>query len=215
MDNKRRLLLATVFCYYMYFAQSVARNIYNTLTPFIVDHYGTSLTESSVFTIAENVGYVLIMYIVTVVADRIDKAWLLFGLSSVYSVILLYMGNGPTFLFFLLSLFITGMLGRYMDTTCTAYISDLYGENRNRYMSLLLILFYIGSTIAPNLNTYLIETLNKKWHMSYSVAGLIMAVGSILYLLFLIFVKKPELAVKRNTSNSEKKISAITLLKKE
>ena len=212
-SEKRRLLLATAFCYYMYFAQSVARNIYNTLTPFIVDHYGTSLTESSVFTIAENIGYVLIMYIVTVVADRIDKAWLLFGLSAVYSLMLLYMGKGPSFLFFLLSLFITGMLGRYMDTTCTAYISDLYGENRNRYMSILLILFYIGSTLAPNLNTYLIEALNRKWHISYAVAGFIMAVGSILYLLFLIFVKKPELAVKRARSNIEKKISAITLLK--
>ena len=124
---RSQLLLATAFCYFFYFAQSVARNVYNTLTPFIVDHYGTSLTESSVFTIAENVGFVVIMYIVTVVADRIDKAWLLFGLGSVYSVILLVMGNSPSFLLFVSSLFITGMIGRYMDTTCTAYISDLYG----------------------------------------------------------------------------------------
>ena len=208
-----RLLLATAFCYYFYFAQSVARNVYNTLSPFVVEHYGTSLTQSSVFTMAENIGYVLIMYIVTVVADRIDKAWLLLGLGSIYSIILLYMGKGPSFLLFLLSLFITGMLGRYMDTTCTAYISDLYGENRNRFMSMLLILYYIGTTLAPNLNTYLIEVLNRKWHTSYIVAGTIMAAGCLLYIFFLIFIKKPEVAVKRNTGGNEKKISAAVLLK--
>ena len=213
-NSKTRLILATVFCYYFYFAQSVARNIYNTLSPFVVNHYGTSLTQSSVFTIAENIGYVLIMFIVTVVADRLDKAWLLIGLGSVYSIILLYMGKGPSFLLFLLSLFITGMLGRYMDTTCTAYISDLYGENRNRFMSILLIIYYIGSTLAPNLNTFLIEKLNMKWHSSYVVSGAIMAFGCIFYILFLVFIKKPEVTVKRSTtSNSEKKISAAVLIK--
>ncbi len=209
-----RLVLATAFCYFFYFAQSVARNVYNTLTPFIIDHYGTSLTESSVFTIAENIGFVVIMYIVTVVADRIDKAWLLFGLGSVYSVILLIMGNSPSFLLFVSSLFITGMIGRYMDTTCTAYISDLYGENRNRYMSLLLILFYIGSTLAPNLNTFIIEVIGQKWYVTYVVAGVLMGTGSILYLVFLLTVKKPATAVsKQSARNEQKKISALALIK--
>ena len=211
---RSQLLLATAFCYFFYFAQSVARNIYNTLTPFIVDHYGTSLTESSVFTIAENVGFVVIMYIVTVVADRIDKAWLLFGLGSVYSVILLVMGNSPSFLLFVSSLFITGMIGRYMDTTCTAYISDLYGENRNRYMSFLLILFYIGSTLAPNLNTLIIEVIGQKWYVTYIIAGILMGTGSFLYLVFLLTVKKPATAVsKAAAKNTQKKVSALTLIK--
>ena len=211
--NKTQLLLATAFCYYFYFAQSVARNIYNTLTPFIVDQYGTSLTQSSVFSIAENIGYVLIMYIVTVVADRIDKAWLLLGLGSIYSVILIYMGQGPSFIFFLLSLFITGMLGRYMDTTCTAYISDLYGQNRNRYMSILLIIFYIGSTLAPNLNTIIIEGLKENWYLSYWISGVLMVTGCVLYILFLITIKKPEVTVKITGNHEQNKISAVTLLK--
>ncbi len=213
-SKRTRLVLATAFCYFFYFAQSVARNVYNTLTPFIIAHYGTSLTESSVFTIAENIGFVVIMYIVTVVADRIDKAWLLFGLGSVYSVILLVMGNSPSFLLFVSSLFITGMIGRYMDTTCTAYISDLYGENRNRYMSLLLILFYVGSTLAPNLNTFIIEVIGQKWYVTYVIAGVLMGTGSILYLVFLLTVKKPATAVSKQTArNEQKKISALTLIK--
>lgn len=214
-DKKKylQLLFATGFCYYFYFAQSVARNVYNTLTPFVVDHYGTSLTQSSIFTIAENVGYVVIMYIVTVVADRLDKSYLLLGLGAVYSVMLLVMGRGPSFVLFILSLFITGMLGRYMDTTCTAYISDLYGENRNKYMSILLILYYIGSTLAPNLNTLIIETLKLKWYTTYVVAGWIMAICCIGYLLFLITIKKPEVAIKTRNTDEQKKISALTLLK--
>lgn len=212
-NMNQQLILATAFCYFYYFAQSVARNVYNTLTPFIVDFYGTSLTQSSVFTIAENIGYVVIMFLVTIVADRIDKAWLLFGLGSIYSVMLLIMGNGPSFLLFLTSLFITGMLGRYMDTTCTAYISDLYGENRNRYMSILLILFYIGSTLAPNLNTLLIEVMGKNWYTSYIVSGILMGIGSIFYLVFLLTVKKPETAIRIKTRDKQKKMNAITLLK--
>ena len=211
---RTQLILATAFCYFFYFAQSVARNVYNTLTPFVVDHYGTSLTQSSVFTIAENIGYVVIMYVVTVVADRIDKAWLLFGLSAVYSVMLLVMGNGPSFLLFLASLFITGMIGRYMDTTCTAYISDLYGDDRNRYMSFLLILYYIGTTLAPNLNTFIIEVIGQKWYVTYIVAGFLMGAGSLLYLVFLLTVKKPPLAIRERTRESgQKKISALTLIR--
>lgn len=212
-NYKAQLYFATALCYFFYFSQSVARNIFNTLTPFIVDHYGTSLTQSSVFTIAENIGYVLIMFIVTLVADRIDKAWLLFGLGAVYSLILLFLGKGPSFILFLLSLFITGMLGRYMDTTCTAYISDLYGENRNRYMSILLILFYIGSTLAPNINTFLIESLHQKWYLSYLISGFLMGTCCILHLLFLVTIKKPDVAINKEIKKKQQKISIITLLK--
>ncbi len=212
-NYKTQLLLATALCYFFYFSQSVSRNIFNTLTPFIVDHYGTSLTQSSVFTIAENIGYVLIMFIVTLVADRIDKAWLLFGLGAVYSLILLFMGKGPSFILFLLSLFITGMLGRYMDTTCTAYISDLYGENRNRYMSILLILFYIGSTLAPNINTFLIEYLHKKWYLSYLISGILMGICCLLHLVFLLTIKKPDVAIKESVKQKQQRISIFTLLK--
>ena len=51
--EKRRLAAATAFCFFFYFAQSLARNVYGTLSPFLVEHYHTSLSESSLFTMAE------------------------------------------------------------------------------------------------------------------------------------------------------------------
>ena len=80
-------------------------------------------------------------------------------------------------------------------------------------MSILLILYYIGSTLAPNLNTLIIETLKLKWYTTYVVAGWIMAICCIGYLLFLITIKKPEVAIKTRNTDEQKKISALTLLK--
>ena len=193
--EKTRLLFATGFCFFYYFAQSVARGVYGTLSPFLIEHYDKSLTESSLFNMAENIGFITIMLLVTLIADRIDKAWLMGGLGTIYTVILLFMGRGPSFTLFLVMLFITGMLGRYMDTTCTAYISDLYGERRNQYMSLLLIMFYIGSTLAPNLNTLVIEVWGKQWYLSYLISGLLMGVGTVLYFVYMGVIKKPVLAI--------------------
>ena len=193
--EKTRLLFATAFCFFFYFAQSVARGVYGTLSPFLIDYYDKTLTESSLFNMAENIGFITIMLLVTLIADRIDKAWLMGGLGAIYTVILLFMGQGPSFTLFLGMLFITGMLGRYMDTTCTAYISDLYGERRSQYMSLLLIMFYIGSTLAPNLNTLVIEVWGRQWYLSYLISGLLMGVGTVLYFVYMGVIKKPVLAI--------------------
>ena len=211
--RKLQLTLATFFCYFYYFSQSVARSIFGTLTPFIVEHYGVSLTESSVFSMAESIGFIVIMLFVTVVADRIDKAWLLAVLGTIYAAILLVMGKGPGLALFVISLFITGMLGRYMDTTCTAYISDLYGENRSRFMSILLIIYYIGSTLAPNLNTFLIENRKLPWFTSYQVSGILMGVCTILCLIYLFTIKKPEVTFQRKKSKDGKRVSPLQLLK--
>ena len=37
--EKTRLLFATAFCFFFYFAQSVARGVYGTLSPFLIDYY--------------------------------------------------------------------------------------------------------------------------------------------------------------------------------
>ena len=189
--EKKQLLNATVFTFFFYFAQSVARNIYNTLTPFIVAHYGTSLTESSLFSMAENIGFIAIMLLVTLTGDKRDKGGILLGVCAAYGAVLLLMGRGPSMTVMLLCLFITGMLGRYVDTLCTAYISDLYGERRANYMSWLLVMFYVGSTLAPNLNTLLIETAGLPWYTSYTLSGILMTAGSVLFLVTLLTLGRP------------------------
>jgi len=214
--EKTRLLFATGFCFFYYFAQSVARGVYGTLSPFLIEYYDKSLTESSLFNMAENIGFITIMLLVTLIADRIDKAWLMGGLGTIYTVILLLMGRGPSFTLFLVMLFITGMLGRYMDTTCTAYISDLYGERRNQYMSLLLIMFYIGSTLAPNLNTLVIEVWGKQWYLSYLISGLLMGVGTVLYFVYMGVIKKPVLAIdapKKTDDAPQQRLGIFQLLR--
>ena len=212
--EKRRLAAATAFCFFFYFAQSLARNVYGTLSPFLVEHYHTSLSESSLFTMAENVGFIAVMLLVTVIADRLDKAWLMFGLSAVYGAVLLFMGTAPSLTLFLVTLVITGMLGRYMDTLCTAYISDLYGERRSSYMSWLLVIFYVGSTLAPNLNTLIIEGLGKPWNVTYLVCGTVMAGGAALFLADLLLLKKPVTATERiREKSSGGKVSVLDIVK--
>lgn len=213
--GKKQLVSATFFCFFFYFAQSVARNIYGTLSPFLVEHYGTSLTESSLFSMAENIGFIAIMLLVTLIADRLDKAWLLFGICATYGAVLLVMGTGPSLAVMLAMLFITGMLGRYVDTLCTAYISDLYGDRRAAYMSWLLVIFYAGSTLAPNLNTLLIQVLGKPWNVSYTVSGVLMGAGAVLFLVCLLLFGRPApaAAVSAAKAAGGKKAKIVDLLR--
>ena len=95
LSNQNKIWVATVFCFLFMFAEALTGNIFSTLQPFIIEHYGTSLTESSLFSMSGQIGHLLIMYLIMIISDRIDKVKLLAVLGLFLGACSLGIGTAP------------------------------------------------------------------------------------------------------------------------
>ncbi len=205
LNNRNKILIVTGFCFGFMFAEALISNIYSTLQPFIIEHYGTSLTESSLFSMSGQIGHLLIMYIIMLISDRIEKTKLLVALGTALGFCALLVGTAPSKIELILLLAVLTMLESYLDNTCTAYVSNMWGDQRAHYIGLMFVLFVVGSSVAPNLNSFIIEDMGKGWNVSYTVTGLICLGVTGLFAVVILLMKEPELAVSVQPWNSEKK----------
>jgi len=201
-NNKARIRIFMVYSCIMMFAFSLSSSMYSSLAPFIIRHYGATLTESSLFTISSSIGNLLINLLIIRMADRYDKARLLAVLCFVITAALLTIGSAPVMGVYLIANCVNGMVGYWIDNLTTAYVSDLYGEQRGRYIGILYTLFAVGSAVAPTFNTIVLELLHLDWSGSYKITGFFFLLTAISYLLILILVKQP--VIGQQTAEEEK-----------
>lgn len=193
VSNETAITIATVFCFLIMAGRGMDTSIYNTLQPFIIDYFGTSLTKSSLFSTAESIGHLLINYVIMKLADRFDKVSALGGLVVLLGAVMLGIGSAPTMAVFVLLKFMQGMLSPFMDNVCTAYTSDLHSKNRSTSVGSLFMLFSLAAALMPSYNTFVVETLSLPWFMSYRGVGYYLVLIGVLFLIsFFILFKKPE-----------------------
>lgn len=207
-------MVATGFCFAFMFAEALTGNIFSTLQPFIIEHYGTSLTESSLFSMSGQVGHLLIMYVIMVISDRLDKVKLLGALGLALGLCAIAIGTAPAMMPLVLLLAARTMLESYLDNTCTAYISNMWGDRRAHYIGLMFVLFVVGMSIAPNLNSFLIEDMNLGWSASYTVTGILCLAVTALFAVIMLTMGRPELEAHLEPwGNGKKKLSVREMLK--
>ena len=95
MTNEKKIRVYMFFCCVMMFAFSLSSSMYSSLAPFIITHYGISLTESSLITISSSVGNLLINLLIIRMADKYDKGRLLAVLCFIAAASLLISGGAP------------------------------------------------------------------------------------------------------------------------
>ena len=202
-----------IYCCVMMFAFSLSSSMYSSLAPFIITHYGATLTESSLFTVSSSIGNLLINLLIIRMADRYNKGKLLAVLCFIISAALLVIGAAPTMGIYLIANCINGMVGYWIDNLTTAYVSDLYGEQRGRYIGILYTLFAVGSAIAPTFNTIVLELLNMDWSGSYKISGFFFLMTAISYLIILILVKQPAVEGYQQEAEEAGKLSISEMIR--
>ena len=205
LSNQNKIWVATAFCFLFMFAEALTGNIFSTLQPFIIEHYGTSLTESSLFSMSGQIGHLLIMYLIMIISDRIDKVKLLAVLGLFLGACSLGIGTAPSMGALIILLAMRTMLESYLDNTCTAYISNMWGDQRGHYIGMMFVLFVIGMSIAPNLNTFVIENLKLGWNASYTITGAFCVVVTLCYIFVFTLMKRPVLEIDKVSWGGEKK----------
>ena len=184
-----------IYCCVMMFTFSLSSSMYSSLAPYIIEYYGTSLTESSLFTISSSIGNLFVNLVIMRIGDKYDKGKLLAVLCSIMTISLLTIGSAPVIGAYLIVNCVNGMVGYWLDNLTTAYVSDLYGEDRGRYIGILYTLFAVVGAVAPTFNTIVLGSLGLQWYGSYKIVGFFMLVTAASYIAVLLLVGKPETSV--------------------
>ena len=174
----RRLMTATIFTFIFMSGYALTYTMLGTLLPGIIQHYSLSISQASYINISLELGGTSAMVLALFLLDRLNKGKTLLILALFFGLIALYTGSAPPFALMLISRFFMGLVGSVLDNLCATYISDLYGEHRARYVSLLHTFFAIASMIAPKFAALCYQV--GGWSLAYLVCGGAMTIAAVL-----------------------------------
>ena len=177
---RRPLALATAFTCVFMMGFALSNSMYGTLLPRIIEQYALSLKQASALAVAADAGQSGAMVVTLLLADRLDKRRLLTWMALAYGAALLATGVAPAYLVLLLVRLCVGLSGGLVDNLCATYISDLYGAQRARYISILHTLFAAGSMAAPLFAASCIAA--GGWQMGYLISGGLMGGAAVLFM---------------------------------
>lgn len=193
LRQHRRLLTATIFTFAFMAGYAVAASMLGTLLPGIIPYYGLDMTAASAINITHEAGGVGAMLLTLTVVDRMDKGKLLLITALLFSGILLAQGFAPPFAVLLAARVVQGLVGVLLDNLTASYISDLYGEHRARYVSILHTLYALGSLAAPKFAAILYGV--GGWNLAYLVLGTVCTVVAVLAVVIVRVLGFPQTAV--------------------
>ena len=194
--NDRRRTLALIFCCVLMFSFSFSSALYYTLQPAVLSHFNLTLTQSSWISICGSIGNMAINMLLMATGDRFEKSRLLRILTVVLAAALLLLGVAPGFALFIIAYSLNGIVGYWLDMLTTSYVSDLYGDQRSRYIGILYTLFTVGNALAPTFNTLVTETLHLTWQHSYIISGIYTFAVAVVFAVLIRIVGKPQSAVE-------------------
>lgn len=189
----RRLMTATIFTFIFMSGYALTYTMLGTLLPGMISYYSLSITQASYINISLELGGTSAMVLALFLLDRMDKGKTLLILALLFGLIGLFTGTAPGYVILLATRFLLGLIGSVLDNLCATYISDLYGEHRARYVSILHTLFAVASMIAPKFAALCIEV--GGWSLAYLVSGGAMTVAAVLSIVILKVMGLPQNAM--------------------
>ncbi|MGI5889045.1 MAG: MFS transporter [Oscillospiraceae bacterium] len=173
---------ATIYCMVISVVYALAKSVYSTLLPSIIDSYGLTLTRTSLLEISESIGSAAAMLVAMLIADKLDRKRSLIVSSLLYGGALLFEGAEPVFTVFLLMRLIAGFCDRYIDSVAAAYMSDIYSDKRARVISILHLVYSLGMLIAPSYAAWMLSSTGR-WSPAYRYVGIVFIVCAAAYAL--------------------------------
>ena len=192
-NNAQKIKIYMFYCCVMMFTFSLSSSMYSSLAPYIINHYGTSLTESSLFTISSSIGTLLVNIIIMRIGDRFNKGKMLAVLSLIMTCSLLLISSAPVMALYLVVNCINGM------------------EDRGRYIGILYTLFAVAGAVAPTFNTIVLGNLGMQWCGSYRIVGFFMMITAVSYLGIILLMGTPDVRIEESEQINEGKITVMEL----
>ncbi len=200
--QKQRLVMATAFAFVFMTGYSLSMGMLGTLLPRIIEYFDLTVGMASTINIANEIGNTSAMLTALFVVDRLDKHQALGVMGFLFGTALLLFGLSPVFGLLLFVRVLIGFSGGLIDNICATYISDLYGERRARFVSILHTLFAIGNMAGPQFASFCNRV--GGWQLSFILSGGAVAFSGLLFLMLTRLIGKPETAVSSEKQDVHK-----------
>lgn len=166
MTERQKKRLTTLYLFAFMAAFALSGTMFSTALPKIIDDYRLSLGQAGLFPVCTSAGNLLAMLLTGLVGDRLKKSLFSGAAFLGMGAMLLLISLTPPFAALLLLMTLLGVLSSALNLIVTAYVSDLYGERRSRYINLLHVCFGVGSLLGP-LYPMLLGRLGLAWRYAY------------------------------------------------
>ena len=203
--QKKKLITATAFTFVFMAGYALSSGMLGTLMPRIIEYYDLSLSAASTINIAKEGGNTAAMLFALLVVDRLDKNRLLAVMGLSFGAAILLFGFAPAFGLLLLIELVIGFAGGLLDNLCATYVSDLYGERRARFVSILHTLYAVGNMIGPKFASWGYSV--GGWMLSFLISGTALVAAAVLFILLTRLIGAPVAAVEEGKGNTGAKHS--------
>lgn len=202
MEYKRRFIF-TAYAFSFMIAFAVTGTMFSTALPRIIEDYHLSLAQAGLFSVFTSMGNIGAMILTGLLGDRYRKSILMGAMFIGISISLALIGSMPPFAALLCFLVILGIFTSSLNLIVTAYVSDLYGEHRAKYINLVHMFFGIGSLLGP-LYPMALEKLGFHWRYSYLFLAAVVLLAGLSYFLIMAKIKEPALAIEADRKDIPK-----------
>lgn len=215
MQNKKRPIIVTIYlsCFMVLFA--VITTIFSTILPKITNLYQLSLTQVSVFTIVQNYLATFIgTFFLVAWGDRFPKG-IVIGIDALLmALLLLFIDTLPAYILLMIAFSALHLTTGILNNMITAFIADIYGARRSRYISMMHIFYSIGALFGPKLPE-LVERLGHNWNATYALLAGIAFLLAVTYFLMMLGTRQLTYRIATPVPSSEvqKKLSLLDILR--
>lgn len=207
-NNYLPLLFALAFAY---FAFGAITNVAGAIVPKIKETYQVSGSASSFLASVFFIAYGLTSVPFGVLINRYGKKFTLVTGSLITTLGVLMFAGMPGYFPNMLAMFICGVGITAIQVSANPLVKDISNpEKYSRNLTLFMVLFGVGSTVAPYIVT-LVKSLGLTWNYTYWI----FAIVSIVMLTGLVFPKYPleERSMTSESQSTDSKNNFLFLLK--
>ena len=135
--EKKKILLFTVYVYFFMIVFAVTGTMFSTALPRIIDDYQLSFSQAGLFSVFTSLGNLGAMAVTGWLGDRFPKSRMMGAVFLGMGITLGLIGRMPAFIILLVLMVILGIFGSILNLIVTAFVSDLYGDKRAKYINMV------------------------------------------------------------------------------
>ena len=145
MSKKAKLY----FMYVLMFLFAFGFILYSALMPAIRDHYQLTLTQAGWVGAVLSAGQFVILFFNDLLVRRFSRNQLTLMCFIAYILSMVLICLAPPYWALLGAFFVIGMAINLVNVMMSAEISDLFGEERDRYLNYFHGIYGLGSMAGP------------------------------------------------------------------
>ncbi len=167
---ERRLKLTTAYLFAFMASFALSSTMFSTVLPKMIEEFHLSLSSAGLLPMCTSIGNLISMMLTGVVGDRTRKSVFVGLIALAMGVMLLVIAPSASFAMLLIAMMLLGVCTSSLNLMITAYVSDIYGEKRSRYINLLHVCYGIGSLVGP-MYPSLLNAAGLSWRAAYLALG--------------------------------------------